>query len=65
MFGYIRKIRPLMRTGDGLLLAVFLSLAIIAGFSEMLGVGLFIGFVALIGNPDGMKDSNVFGFLHD
>jgi ATP-binding cassette subfamily C protein len=65
MVEYLKKIRPLLRPGDGPLLALFLVLAIIAGFSEMLGVGLFIGFVALIGDPGGAKDSTTFGFLHD
>jgi len=54
-----------MRPGDGSLLAFFLLLVIVAGFSEMLGVGLFIGFVALIGDPGGAKDSTIVGFLHE
>jgi len=54
-----------MRPGDGPLLALFLMLAIIAGFSEMLGVGLFIGFVALIGDPGGTTDSTIVGFMHE
>ena len=65
MLEYVHKIRPLMRPGDGPLLILFLILVIIAGFAEMLGIGLIIGFVAMISDLSGVRESGRFDIFRD